>query len=691
MNQRQLHPWIGSWLLLVSCGALFGADAATPVKPAEPDFVAMSLEDLGAIKVTSVSKKAEPLSGVAAAVSVITSDDIRRSGALNLPEALRLAPGVDVAQVDASQWAVSIRGFNGTYSQKLLVLMDGRSVYTPLFAGTFWQAQDILLEDVDRIEVIRGPGGSVWGANAVNGVINIVSKPARETQGLLLTGGGGSELLVLAGVRYGVQLGTNTFFRLYGKYDDWNNSQLVTGGDANDAWWKGQGGFRLDWEPSLGDRFTLQGDMFGLSANQTDQQLVRPIFGVPPPPTGYTFPRSGYWDQSGGNLLGRWTHQFSEESDFSVQTYYDRSNLESPALAETRDTYDLDLRHRFQLGARQEIVWGGGYRLSQSKLDGSVEVNLSRTSRSDQVGNLFVQDEIQLVPDRLRLTLGTKLEHNDYTGFEFEPGTRLAWTPTDKQTVWASVARAVRTPSQIERDARFNVAVLPPFVPTLPPTLVSVNGNPDFASETLIAYELGYRIQAHRRLTLDVAAFVNDYDNLRAYEDRLDFSALPNYLQAQSQLNNNAHGLTYGSELTATWQVADMWRLQGLFSALQADLSAPPNSRGVPQTPVIAAPAYQASLRSSMNLGQRVDLDAWVRYVDGIASAGTDGSGPSRGQANIPSYVTFDLRLAWRPTRRLELALVGQNLAGSHREFNPVYTQPTEVSRSIFGKLTWKF
>lgn len=690
--------WLAAFALALVPGTTPAADAVpqAATKPAEPDFVAMSLEDLGAIKVTSVSKKAEPLNGVAAAVSVITGDDIRRSGALTLPEALRLAPGVQVASANSHQSAVSVRGFNDIFSQKLLVLMDGRSIYTPLFAGTFWQAQSPLLEDVDRIEVIRGPGGSVWGANAVNGVINIVSKPARETQGVLLLGGGGTDPIALAGVRYGAQLGTNVFFRVYGKYNDWNHSQLVTGGAANDAWWQSQAGFRLDWEPTGADQFTVQGDLFGLQANTQVPQIVLPVFGQPPPPSGYNYVQNTHFNQQGGNLLGRWTHAFSAESDFSAQVYYDRGHFDFPLATETRDTYDLDLRHRFQWGERQEIVWGGGYRLSDSRLTDSTELTLSRKSRSDQVFNVFGQDEIQLVPDRLRLTLGTKLEHNDYTGLEFEPGTRLAWTPTEKQTVWASIARAVRTPSQIESDGTFNLAVLPANPRASPfPTLVSVLGNSDYGSETLIAYELGYRIQAHRRLTLDVVGFVNDYEGLRSASQRVNTAPAPNYIQMQSVMDNRAKGMTYGGEFVTTWQPEDWWRLQGQLSLLQSDLETPPNLLTGERRPLVgfASPEYQVLVRSSMELGRHVDFDLALRYVSELDSAGARIPGQPMSGSAIPGYVTFDVRLAWRPVRNFEISVVGQNLAGSHREFNPTFmsSQYTEITPSAYVKLTFKF
>lgn len=695
-TKRNLWSGLAHALALGSCVALVPSTAAATREALELNgLTSLSLEELGAIKITSVSKKSQNLNEAPAAISVITGDEIRRSGALTLPEALRLVPGVQVARVDSAQSAVSVRGFNDTFSQKLLVLMDGRSIYTPLFSGTLWQAQDTMLEDLDRIEVIRGPGSSVWGANAVNGVINIVSKPARETQGFLLTGGAGSDHLGLAGVRYGAQLGTNVFFRIYGKYDDWDNFHLVNGGDANDAWWKGQGGFRLDWDPSWSDRFTLQGDLSGLTMDQTSPQITLPVFGVPPPPGGYGAGAMSHWDQNGGNLLSRWTHQFSEDSELSVQAYYDRERLKMALIQETRDTFDLDLRHRLPIGARNEIVWGGGYRLSQAQMKDGIAVNMSRDSRSDQIVNFFVQDEIKLLPEKLSLTLGSKIEHNDYTGFEFEPGTRLSWTPTAKQTVWAAVARAVRTPSQFESDATVNLGIAPASPPMNPfPTLVSVAGNADFKSESLIAYELGYRVQAHPRLTIDTSIFVNDYSDLRSTESALDMSNVPNYLQAVSTFRNQASGQTYGGEIAATWQVAEVWRLSGQFSVLEADLRQPDNGlTGADSKPEFSSPEYQAALRSGLDLGRHVEFDVWLRYAAGIRSATASLPGITTGDELIPSYVTVDVRLAWHPTRDLELALVGQNLAGSHREFNPTFisTQVTEVSPSVYFKLTWRF
>lgn len=651
------------------------------------DFTQLSLEELATINVTTVSKKAEKLSEVPAAVTVITQDEIRRSGAETLADALRLAPGVQVARVDSGQWAVSVRGFNDTFAQKLLVMIDGRSVYTPLFSGTFWQAQDVLFEDLDRIEVVRGPGGSIWGANAVNGVINIVTKSAKETQGLLLTGGTGSDHLGQVGVRYGVQAGTNLFLRLYGKYDEWDEFQLADGsGDANDAWWKAQGGFRMDWEPSEENRFTLQGDLLGLRQNQNVPQVS-----VTPP---YNSTRDARKDAENGNLLGRWTHQFAEDSDLVVQSYFERSHMETALVEERRSTFDLDIRHRFDWGNAHEIIWGGGYRLSCAEVRGSNEIQFSDPSRADQIFNVFIQDEITLVPDRLRFIPGTKLEHNDYTGFEIEPSVRLSWTPDARHTVWAAVSRAVRTPSQVEHDGRINLGTIPPSLTFPIPTLVSILGDSQYDSENLMAYELGGRIQPHRRLALEAATFLNVYDDLRSIRNELDFTTLPSgYAQALGTFENRAHGLTYGVELSATWQAAEWWRLQAAGTFLQSDLRMPLNDvTGERGRAFFASPEYQASLRSSMDLGRGVEFDAWLRFVDEIDAAGADNPAVPIDR-RIPAYVTFDLRLAWRPSKRLELSVTGQNLAGTHREFNPTFvtTQQTEVGPAVFGKLTLRF
>jgi len=637
------------------------------------------------LKVTSVSKKEELLSGAAAAISVITAEDIRRSGVTEIPDALRLAPGVNVGRVDAHQWAVGVRGLNDTFSSSLLTLVDGRSIYSPAFSGTFWMAQDVMLEDVDRIEVIRGPGASIWGANAFNGVINIVNKPANETQGLLLAGGSGSQQLGATSARYGGQLGENTFYRVYGKYDTWDRFEQAGGTLADDQWWKVQGGFRLDHAPSDVNNFTLQGDVYHLSADQVVPQVT-----FTPP---YQSTKPGVWDQTGGNLMGRWTHQTGADSEFSVQAYYDGEQLDMALMRQTRNTFDLDLRDRFHLGSRQEIVWGGGYRLSVSDFAGSFETTFLNQHPCDQIFNTFVQDELTLVPDRLRFTLGTKLEHNNYTGWEVEPSARLAWTPSEKQTVWASVSRAVRTPSQIEDSGRIRLAYFPPSPPSTPGTLIEVTGNNNFAAEQLTAYELGYRLQPHPRVTFDVAGFVHSYRGLRGTTESVNMSSLPAYLTIDSMMGNTTHGETYGTEISSTWQVFEDWRLSGNYSLLESHLAAAPSLLTTSTESVSTrAPVHQVSLRSSLNVTKDVDFDLWLRYASGVADTGV--TSPGLTPAYIPGYFTMDARIAWRPTQRLELSIVGQNLFDSpHREFNPTFlsTQMAQITCSVFAKVPWRF
>src|SRR6266436_4982228 len=428
----------------------------------------LSLKELMDIEVTSVSKRPEKLSETASAIQVITKEDIRRSGVTSLPEALRLASNLEVAQVDSRQWAISARGFNNTTANKMLVLIDGRTVYTPLYAGVFWDVQDSFIEDIDRIEVISGPGATLWGANAVNGVINVTSRNSKDTQGLLFSGGGGTELRGLSSVRYGGQLSSNAHYRVYEKFFDRGSGVLSNGQDAVNGWHMGQGGFRVDWDASKANLFTLQGDLYTgrMGQRNMDDTAV-----------------------DGGNVVGRWSHRFSERSDLKLQLYYDRTHRRVPnTFAEVLDTYDVDFQHRFPLGDRQSIVWGLGYRVNRDDVTNSPGLAFLPARVSRQSFSGFVQDEIALVKDRLQLTIGTKIEHNAYTGFEYQPSARLAWKASRRQMIWGAISRAVRTPSRIDREL---------FVPGRQPFLLA--GGPGFLSENLSAYELGYRTQAAER------------------------------------------------------------------------------------------------------------------------------------------------------------------------------------------------
>lgn len=646
------------------------------------ELVSLSLEDLGKIRVTSVSRKSESLSDAAAAIHVITQEDIRRSGVTSLPEALRMAPGLDVARANSRQWAISSRGFNNTFANKLLVLLDGRTLYTPLFSGVFWEETDTVLEDVDRIEVIRGPGATVWGANAVNGVINIITKSARDTPGTLISGGGGIEERGLGSVRYGGRLGTNVYYRVYGKYSDRDEFTLRNGEGAGDSWWMAQGGFRLDWDASEINRLTLQGDYyhgdFGGKFN---------LHSLSPPALVPTNLRN---TAEGVNLVGRWTHDFSTDSDLSVQMFFDRTDRGFGTANEIRNTFDLDAQHRFRFGDRQEIVWGGGYRYSGDDITESVDLKMNDPSLGLQLVSAFVQDEVVLAPDRLHLTLGTKLEHYDFTGFEVQPSGRLAWTPHAQHTLWAAVSRAVRTPSRAERGFA-TYADLTPLLPPLPlPVLAPGTGNSDFRSEEMLAYELGYRVRLHPRLTLDCAVFYNEYDHLQSVDmlpAELRLSPGPEatpYVILPLTFSNDILGETYGAEISAQWQPLDSWRWRASYTFLRMQLRTREPGPSVSEDSEGISPQHQISLRSDVDLGRRVEWGWGLRYVDELSSL----------LQQVPGYAELDMRLAWKPSRNCELAIVGRNLLHPHhREFSPIIitARNVEVDRAVYAKLTLRF
>src|SRR5213593_1984856 len=446
----------------------------------------LSIEQLMNLQVTSVSKRPERLSQTASAIQVITQEDIRRSGAASLAEALRLASNLQVAQVDSRQWAISARGFNSTTANKLLVLIDGRTVYTPLFSGVFWDVEEVPLADIDRIEVISGPGATLWGANAVNGVINVITKDAKDTQGLLLSGGGGSEQRGFGTVRYGGTLGSTVRARIYGRGFDRASTLLPSGQDAADGWHLWQGGFRMDWDAASVNRVTLQGDLYDGRIGQ----LTAGDVGV-----------------SGGNVMAKWSHTISEGSSLAAQLYYDRTHRHIPGtFGEDLDTYDVDVQHAARLGARQDVVWGLGYRLINDRVANSSMLAFLPPGVARQWFSGFVQDEIALVPNRLHVALGTKIEHNDYVGFEVQPSGRVNWRPNPSGTLWAAVSRALRTPSRIDRDLFARVS----------PTSV-LAGGPGFHSEEELAYELGFRHQ-QGALALSVATFYSRYHGLRSVE-----------------------------------------------------------------------------------------------------------------------------------------------------------------------------
>ncbi len=653
------------------------ASAEVESSKINPNKVAdMDMADLLRVKVTSVSKKAQALSDAPSAVFVISNEDIKRSGVATIPEALRMAPGIDVARVNSSKWAISSRGFNGSYANKLLVLIDGRSVYTPAFSGVYWDAQDVLLEDVDRIEVIRGPGATLWGANAVNGVINVITKHSENTQGGLLTGGGGTRETGFGAVRYGKQLTKDTFGRAYVKGFVRDNFKTPSGGEnAGDGWDRVQGGFRVDSRLSSQDELTVQGDLYRTNFGQ--------IATWPSPVAPFFQEKQDSGNNEGWNLTSRLNHKFSSTSEYSLQFYYDHTKREEFFINQVLDTLDIDFQHSFELTDNQNLIWGLGYRANMDEFGNTYLFKLLPKQRNTQLFNAFVQDEIMLIDNALWLSLGSKFEHNDYTGFEGQPSARLLWAPSPKQRLWAAFSRSVRTPARAEQDITALRTVIPPNQQVTVPTEVSLNGNPDYRAEVQLAYELGYRFSFSDKASLDFTAFFNDYDKLRSTNvGTLDYTNFPSSILQPLKFANSNKGKTYGFEAATIWQMTDWWRWETNYSLLHTRIDETQNTEGV-------SPQHKLSIRALINPIDQVDLDLWLRY-NGSTKAITPRSFSSQ---IINEYVTLDVRLAWKPKSNIELSLVGQNLlADKHLEyFDENFVNPSYVPRSVYGKIALEF
>jgi iron complex outermembrane receptor protein len=636
--------------------------ASGPARAEEAALADLSLEDLMEIQVTSPSKRAERLGETSAAVYVISNEDIRRSGLNSIPELLRLVPGLHVAQIDASRWAITSRGFNSQFANKLLVLIDGRTVYTHLFSGVFWDVQDVLLEDIDRIEVIRGPGGTLWGANAVNGVINIITKSAKDTHGALASGGGGTLTGPFGHARYGTSLGDNVHVRGYVKYLDRNEMDADDGGGANDQWHMTRGGFRTDWDASANDLVTVQGDYYGGETNSTLLNSARSEDSL-----------------SGGNILGRWRHTFTPQSDVSVQLYYDRTERDVRYLiAEDRNTFDVEIEHRRRLFSIHDVVVGFGYRLLDDSITNRA-ITFTPDSRTDNLVSGFIQDQIPLFDDRVQLTIGSKFESNDYTGFEYQPSIRGLWKVHPRHRLWAAVSRAVRTPSRADDDVAFFFASAPPPAPTL-----LIQGDSGFDSEKLIAYELGYRVEPIDDLTFDLATYYNDYDDLRTTD--VGGVPLPSPpfppLTLPAPLGNRATAKGYGVELAADWSVTRFWKLSAWYTFMNLDVDRKQSSTDLTvEGSEDDTPIHQVHFRSRLNLPRNFEFDTNLFWVDNVQNQ------------NVGSYTRLDLRLGWRPIEYVELSLVGQNLTENrHPEFgNGFFSVRSQVPRSVYGQVTLRY
>ncbi len=645
----------------------------------------MSLENLMQITVFSASKKSEQLSSVAAAMYVITREDIRRSGARTLPDLLRGVPGLTVASMDAHSWAISSRGFNGLFANKLLVLMDGRTLYTPLYSGVYWDMQDTLLEDIERIEIIRGPGATIWGANAVNGVINIITRKAEDTDGIFMSAGAGSLDKTLLNARFGAA-GEELSYRVYAKGLDRDNFEVHEGGGEHpDSWQNKKAGFRIDWLKNSTSQLSFQGDIY---SGKSDQLMTLG--------SGSNFETDV--DYSGGDLQLQLEKQLDNGSEWNVQAYIDRSLRDDGFLDQSRTTCDLSFSHHFNLLEKQEIIWGGGYRYTTDHTSGSLVNTWDPASGSDKIYNLFVQDDLSMLDDKLHLLLGSKLEHNDYTGYEVQPTARIIWTPNTQNSFWAAVSRAVRTPSRTDTDltstdlleTATTVTVMTPGGPMTVPALtsISVYGDKDFKSEELLAYEIGYRSQLHDNFSLDIALFYNDYKNLRTQEPETPIVnplVKPVEIVVPVSVGNNMSGETFGAEIVANWQASDTWRLTGSYSWLKTQLHHHgSNGDLIGEDDENTTPEHQASLHSYIDLPYDLEWDTTLFYF-------------SRFYLNpdipVPAHLRCDVRLGWNPTPVWELSVKVENLFDDqHQEFfNNLGLITSDVPRNWYAEIKYRF
>lgn len=656
-----------SVLKLVSL--VFAAHAMGAVSPCRAteanttsDLADMSLEDLTSMKVTSVSRRAEDLMDTSAAVYVITQEDIRRSGAKTIPEALRMAPGIHVAQFSSRKWAVSTRGFNDEFANKMLVLIDGRTVYSLLFSGVLWDVQDYTLEDIDRIEIIRGPGATMWGANAVNGVINIITRSSEDTLGNTAAGyvsqGQGSDF------RSGMLLSRDIAFRFYAKDYSQDPFPPVEGGEAIDDWRQSRGGFRLDWEKSARDMVEAHGDIYsGAGA----QRILQPLLSAP-----YAAEVEDPVDVSGGNLFARWTHRNSDHCETALQIYYDHTKRTEYGASEDRAIWDIDFQKQITKG-RRKLAWGLGYRYTTDDVDGNFYVDLDPGSASNRVCSAFIQSEYQLKPGRTALTIGSKFEVNDFTGFEIQPSLRFLHIPNNRTTLWAAVSRAVRTPCRWERDGNVAMLAMPDPMGSGLTILTRYTGNENFGTESMIAYEAGYRVRPTSRFFVDLTAFYNDYANVRSFSTespRIEFLPVP-HIVVPFHPSNQQGASSHGFEVASNWSVSGNWKLALTCAFLKI--------RFTPDV-VETDPRQNISLRSYINLPRNLEFDTSLYYVSDLPDL------------QVADYLRLDFRLGWRPKKDFNFSIGMRNaLDRSHQEFRTSFsTLPTLIERSLYASLTWR-
>jgi iron complex outermembrane recepter protein len=648
---------------------------ATPVK-VTGDLTQMSIEDLMNLEVTSGAKKEEPLQRTAAAIFVITSEDIRRSGATNLPDVLRMAPGLDVAQVNGNVWSVSSRGFNNAFANKMLVLIDGRTVYSPAFSGVFWDAQDILLANVERIEVISGPGAALWGTNAVNGVINIITKNSAKTQGGMLTGAGGNVVGGYGAGQYGGGLPGGGTYRIFVKGFSTDSVPRSPEQGPQDGWNLQHGGFRADWILNSRDSLTVEGDLFRTfgQGTTTFTTSLTPLSFAPLP---------GGLEDHGGNILAHWKRVFSPRSEISLQVYFDHENADAGFVSGTSNTFDVEFQHHFALGKRHDIVWGVDYRAILINTAGGISVSFTPPRSTENLVSAFFQDEIELVPGRLRLTLGGRVQREYTTQIDFQPDARLLWTPTKRQAVWLAASRALRGDSPSDTAVSALLAPVPG-----PGGLLIVPeafGNPSILPEAEIAFQAGYRVQISSGISVSASGYFNHYTRLQGESSGapiFEGGGIPFLLLPEVE-NNKIDGETHGIEFFGNWKPVSIWKLSGGYTWLNGEFrdgstNAPPDTTAN----TLNSPHHQFSVRSTLDLPHRFEFDSALYRV-----------GPLDAMA-VPGYFRLDARLGWRVGEHAEFSVVGQNLlSASHFEAGsqPDWFSPAAIRRSYYGKVTWHF
>ena len=666
--QKPLHPLLLAALLSSPvCGFFSPAEARADENSELADY---SLEQLMnvSVEVSSASRKPQRLEDTAAAIHVITRQDIRRSGMTSLPELLRMVPGMQVARIDGGTWAISSRGFNAKNSDNLLVMLDGRVLQTPSFTGVYWDAQDAMLEDIERIEVIRGPGGALWGANAVTGIINIITRSAAATQGGMLGGSVGNRERQ-GWARFGGSIGETGHFRIYAKDAAQDNFKQASGTAAHDQHDMRSGGFRADWDMSGGNSLTVQGDTYSGGSDHTGTALA--LTSPYSTPTGYTI------DLNGGNLLARWKSALSTTDEWALQFYYDTYERRYFNLGEQRDTYDLDFQHHLLWNSRHDIVWGAGYRQTRDRMDNSFAVSYTPASRTDSVVSAFLQDEIALRED-LHLIAGAKFEHNDYTGKEIQPNLRLRWKIDERQTAWAAMSRAVHTPSRTDADGQIVANVVKPGATVF---VTRLQNNPAALSESVLSYEAGYRSQLTEQVQMDVAAFYSEHRDLMTIEREANFVEGA-YTVIPLVFNNRASATTHGLEWSGSWRPTDKWQFKAAWSWLKMSIHRDANSTDTSiENEVGRSPQNQLQFHAFHAPSDDIDLGASLYWVDKLPSL------------NVPAYARLDARIGWRIQRDLEISLTGRNLLDpGHPEFiNPSGPRNSEVPRSLIGGVTWRF